>query len=96
MGHWECEDIIYVVEEYAGKGDVFNDIIARPEKYTERFVALSVVKPMLQALEYLHSSNIIHRWGTASCKEGVLLAPHRPLHEYGAHLTPGVAFWHAP
>eukprot|EP00775_Hariotina_reticulata_P006582 gene6582-6810_t len=61
MGQWEAEDAIYVVEEYVGKGDIFNDCISHPEKYTERYVAVSVVRPLLTALDFLHSHSIIHR-----------------------------------
>ncbi|WIA20932.1 hypothetical protein OEZ85_005274 [Tetradesmus obliquus] len=72
MGQWEEADIIYVeeeyvgksdmfMEEYVGKGDIFNDCISHPEKYTERHVAVSLVKPLLKALAYLHANNIIHR-----------------------------------
>eukprot|EP00879_Flechtneria_rotunda_P028221 GHRR01030310.1.p1 GENE.GHRR01030310.1~~GHRR01030310.1.p1 ORF type:complete len:256 (+),score=66.20 GHRR01030310.1:1141-1908(+) len=61
VGQWEETDIIYVVEEYVGKGDIFNDCISHPEKYTERHVAVALVKPLLKALVYLHENNIIHR-----------------------------------
>jgi hypothetical protein len=49
------------VEEYVNKGDVLNEAISHPDKYTERFVALNVVTPLLQVLSYMHSNNIIHR-----------------------------------
>jgi serine/threonine protein kinase len=50
------------VEEYVGKGDIFNDCISHPEKYTEQHVAINLVKPLLKALAYLHANNIIHRY----------------------------------
>lgn len=43
------------------KGDVLNEAIAHPDKYTERFVALNVVKPLLSVLAYMHANDIIHR-----------------------------------
>jgi serine/threonine protein kinase len=49
------------VEEYVNKGDVLNEAISHPDKYTERFVALNVVKPLLSVLAYMHANNIIHR-----------------------------------
>lgn len=52
---------VTAVEEYAGKGDVFNDAISHPEKYTERYVAVTLVKPLLRVLAHLHANNIIHR-----------------------------------
>jgi serine/threonine protein kinase len=43
------------------KGDVLNEAISHPDKYTESFVATRVAKPLLSALAYLHASNVIHR-----------------------------------
>lgn len=50
------------VEEYVGKGDILNDCISHPDKYTERHVAVCLAKPLLQALTHLHENNIIHRY----------------------------------
>jgi hypothetical protein len=50
-----------VVEEYVNKGDILNDCISHPDKYTERHVAVALAKPLLQALAHLHANNIIHR-----------------------------------
>jgi serine/threonine protein kinase len=49
------------VEEYAGKGDVFNDAISHPDKYTEQYVACTLVAPLLAVLAHLHGHNVIHR-----------------------------------
>ena len=49
------------MEEYVNKGDVLNEAISHPDKYSERFVALNVVKPLLAALVYMHANNVIHR-----------------------------------
>lgn len=57
--------VVCAVEEYAGKGDIFNDAISHPEKYSERYVAVTLVKPLLQVLSYLHANNIIHRYAWA-------------------------------
>lgn len=54
------------VEEYVNKGDVLNEAISHPDKYSERFVATNVVKPLLSVLAYMHANNIIHRW--VQCK----------------------------
>jgi hypothetical protein len=43
------------------KGDILNDCISHPDKYTERHVAVALAKPLLQALAHLHANNIIHR-----------------------------------
>lgn len=50
-----------LAQEYVNKGDVLHDAIKYPEKYTERHVALAVVRPLLQALAYMHANNVIHR-----------------------------------
>jgi serine/threonine protein kinase len=54
--------VAVAVEEYVGKGDIFNDCISHPEKYNERHVATALVQPLLKALAYLHANNILHRY----------------------------------
>lgn len=56
-----CAVLCCAVEEYVGKGDILNDCISHPDKYTERHVAVALAKPLLQALSHLHANNIIHR-----------------------------------
>jgi hypothetical protein len=56
-----CVALCPAVEEYVGKGDILNDCISHPDKYTERHVAVCLAKPLLQALAHLHENNIIHR-----------------------------------
>ncbi|KAG2498335.1 hypothetical protein HYH03_003595 [Edaphochlamys debaryana] len=60
-GTWEDEEAIYIVEEYATKGDLLQDSMSHPEKYTEAFMATKVVKPLLEVLSYLHNINVVHR-----------------------------------
>ncbi|GIL71258.1 hypothetical protein Vretifemale_1856 [Volvox reticuliferus] len=60
-GLWEDEQALYIVEEYAVKGDLLQDSMSHPEKYTEAFMATKVVKPLLDVLVYLHSANVVHR-----------------------------------
>jgi serine/threonine protein kinase len=64
--YWHLLLLLCAVEEYVGKGDIFNDCISHPEKYTERYVAVSLVKPLLTTLAFLHSHSIIHRWAAAA------------------------------
>ena len=52
-------------EEFVNKGDVLNEAISHPDKYTERFVALNVARPLLGVLAYMHANNIIHRCAAA-------------------------------
>ncbi len=37
------------------------DLLARPERYTESYVATHIIKPLLSVLAYLHSKSIMHR-----------------------------------
>ncbi|GIL46486.1 hypothetical protein Vafri_3454 [Volvox africanus] len=60
-GLWEDEQALYIVEEYAVKGDLLQDSMSHPEKYTEAFMATKVIKPLLDVLAYLHSANVVHR-----------------------------------
>ncbi|KXZ51578.1 hypothetical protein GPECTOR_12g541 [Gonium pectorale] len=60
-GTWEDESALYIVEEYAIKGDLLQDSMSHPEKYTESFMATKVVKPLLEVLVYLHGLNVVHR-----------------------------------
>jgi serine/threonine protein kinase len=50
------------VEEYINKGDVLQHCIARPELYSEAYVANTILRPLLDTLAYLHGQGIIHRW----------------------------------
>lgn len=56
------------VEEYINKGDVLNEAISHPDKYSERFVALNVARPLLSVLAYMHANNIIHRCAGAAAR----------------------------
>jgi serine/threonine protein kinase len=49
------------VEEYSNKGDILHDMLTYSARYSEAFVAVRVVEPLLQALAYLHEHHIIHR-----------------------------------
>ncbi|GLC37330.1 hypothetical protein PLESTM_000569200 [Pleodorina starrii] len=60
-GLWEDEEALYIVEEYAVKGDLLQDSMSHPEKYTESFMATKVVKPLLDVLVYLHGAHVVHR-----------------------------------
>ncbi|KAG2432988.1 hypothetical protein HXX76_008716 [Chlamydomonas incerta] len=60
-GTWEDEKALYIVEEYATKGDLLQDSMSHPEKYSELFMATKVVKPLLEVLVYLHNINVVHR-----------------------------------
>lgn len=58
---FEDEVGIYLVTEYASRGDVFGELDRRGGTMTEADAVCQVLSPFLSALEYLHMLNIIHR-----------------------------------
>ncbi|GFR43872.1 hypothetical protein Agub_g5001, partial [Astrephomene gubernaculifera] len=52
---------IYLVFEYASKGDVFTEVERRGGQLNEAESVRQVIFPFLSALDYLHSNYIIHR-----------------------------------
>ena len=52
---------IYLVSEYASKGDVFADVEKRGGQMSEAEAVRQVLHPFLLALIYLHELNIMHR-----------------------------------
>lgn len=60
-GFWQEIDAYYMVEEYCGKGDALHTSVTTPDKYSEQFVALRIVVPLLEVLDFLHQQGIAHR-----------------------------------
>lgn len=58
---FEDEVGVYLVTEYASRGDVFGELDRRGGSMTEADAVRQVLSPFLSALEYLHALNIIHR-----------------------------------
>ncbi|GIL54641.1 hypothetical protein Vafri_10372, partial [Volvox africanus] len=58
---FEDDDRIYLVQEYAAGGDLFDDVKRRGGRLPEREVVQQVLHPYLKALAYLHQRGIIHR-----------------------------------
>lgn len=58
---FEDEVGVYLVTEYASRGDVFGELDRRGGSMTEADAVRQVLSPFLSALEYLHMLNIIHR-----------------------------------
>lgn len=52
---------IYLLFEFASKGDVFTEVERRGGQLSEAESVRQVIYPFLAALDYLHSRNIIHR-----------------------------------
>ncbi|KAF6254672.1 hypothetical protein COO60DRAFT_297186 [Scenedesmus sp. NREL 46B-D3] len=61
LAAFEDEVGIYLVTEYASRGDVFGELDRRGGSMTESDAVRQVLGPFLSALEYLHMLNIIHR-----------------------------------
>ncbi|KAL3141526.1 hypothetical protein ABBQ32_004775 [Trebouxia sp. C0010 RCD-2024] len=60
-GSWQDEKYLYSVQEYGIRGDLFIEMFSERQRLTERFIACKVLHPLLQALVYIHSYNIVHR-----------------------------------
>ena len=60
-------DGLNAVEEYVGRGDVLNDAVRHPERYSERHVAAAIAGPLLRVLAYLHAANVVHRSVVVLC-----------------------------
>lgn len=57
-----------LVQEYADGGDLLHYLgCTSGGRLSERRAVRLVVKPLLQALNYLHNNYIIHRCEAASC-----------------------------
>ncbi|KAI8468632.1 MAG: kinase-like domain-containing protein [Monoraphidium minutum] len=58
---FEDEVGVYLVTEYASRGDVFGELDRRGGTMSEGEAVRQVLRPFMAALRYLHGLNIIHR-----------------------------------
>jgi len=72
---FEDKDHVYLVQEYASGGDLYEALKRAGGKLKESAVAGEVVAPCLDAVAYLHSLGIIHR---DIKPENILLCPVLP------------------
>ena len=72
---FEDKDHVYLVQEYASGGDLYEALRRAGGKLKESAVAGEVVAPCLDAVAYLHSLGIIHR---DIKPENILLCPVLP------------------
>ncbi|GBF96529.1 aurora protein [Raphidocelis subcapitata] len=58
---FEDESGVYLVTEFASRGDVFGELDRRGGTMSESEAVRAVLAPFMSALRYLHALNIIHR-----------------------------------
>lgn len=58
---FEDEKNVYLVQEFANSGDLFEDLKKSGGQFKERQAVREILVPFLKALHYLHSQGIIHR-----------------------------------
>ena len=80
---FEDEKHVYMVQEYAVCGDLFEDLKKGGGQMKEKNAARDVIAPFLSALVYLHAQNIVHRCGK------VLPPPVRRPQHTGGRVRPG-------
>ncbi|BDD60830.1 hypothetical protein MAP00_005928 [Monascus purpureus] len=74
---FESKDKFYIVTQLATGGELF-DRICEYGKFTEKD-ASQTIRQVLDAVNYLHERNIVHRGLPPSCSRIIPLAEHRPL-----------------
>ena len=58
---FEDDANVYMVQELASDGDLFQQVKSGSGKFSERRTAQSVILPFLDALSHIHKRGIIHR-----------------------------------
>lgn len=61
FGIFKEGNVIVFVEEFLKKGDLYRILFQKNHVMSKEFILQSIIKPILSALQYLHSNNIIHR-----------------------------------
>ena len=51
----------YLIHELVGRGDVFNALARAGGKFTEERAVETVLKPVIEAIRYLHRNHVLHR-----------------------------------
>jgi aurora kinase len=58
---FEDEKNVYMVQEFAGNGDLFEELRRNGGIVKEKYAVRDILAPFLNALSYMHSRNIVHR-----------------------------------
>ncbi|CAI5474252.1 unnamed protein product [Closterium sp. Yama58-4] len=61
LGHFEDPQCVYIVQEWATGGDLFEELRASGGHMGEARIAKHILLPLLSALHHMHSRGIVHR-----------------------------------
>lgn len=57
---WD-DDKIYLILEYSAHGELYRELRAQPNQRFKEPIAANIILQVANALEYIHSKNVIHR-----------------------------------
>ena len=60
-GFFTDDEKIYLILEYSPGGNLYDDIMSSPNRCYDEAKASNYISQVLQALQYMHSKDIIHR-----------------------------------
>ena len=61
FSHFEDQNSIYMVQEFADAGDLFRHLDSQPQKRFEERRAAKIIGQLVSALNYIHTMGIMHR-----------------------------------
>ncbi|GJP53016.1 hypothetical protein CLOM_g12163 [Closterium sp. NIES-68] len=61
LGHFEDTQCVYIVQEWASGGDLFEELRASGGHMPEARIAKHILLPLLAALHHMHAKGIVHR-----------------------------------
>ncbi|CAI5530174.1 unnamed protein product [Closterium sp. Naga37s-1] len=61
LGHFEDPQCVYLVQEWASGGDLFEELRASGGHMGEARIAKHILLPLLSALHHMHTKGVVHR-----------------------------------
>lgn len=61
VDYFETSEYFYLVTDLASGGELFEKITTSPQRKLSVAETIKVLRPLLSALEHLHSNNVVHR-----------------------------------